>query len=123
MGIDVDSILKKHTGVIPENIEGKFSKDRGLSGGIVLDLMSRDVESEEPWDFSSWENRNKIREYIRTSKPIFIIGSPVQAVMRNTSMKEFEEMGVKRDTVSRCEEHQKFGNVQPADDRGETLRA
>ena len=75
-----------------------------------MDLASKNDEEGSPWDFSVTENRNKIREYVKVNKPLFIIGSPAQTVLQSISADRIEEM--REDTAEeikkRCADHQKF---------------
>ena len=48
-----------------------------LIPGLALDLTVADPKDDRPWDFSRHAKREKARRFIRESKPILLIGSPM----------------------------------------------
>ena len=83
---EVSLILKNLTSEspaeAPKDMEGNMAKNWGIRRGIIMDLRKG------KWDFSSRENRNKARQWIKENKPSMIVGPEVQVALDTTKGEE-----------------------------------
>ena len=90
-------------------IEGGLSHRWRLRKGVALDLGTRD-ENNELWNFDNEDKRAVIREYVKTHKPLLVIGSHVQAVVERwgqEAAKKLDTDDAKR-LREKNKEHQEF---------------
>ena len=76
---------------------------------MVLDLGTRD-EDGEAWNFDDEDKRNAIREFVKTKKPLLIVGSHLQAVVEKLMGEKGEHMNehTVEEVKRRNKEHQEF---------------
>ena len=93
----------------PMQIEGGLSHRWRLRKGVVLDLGTRD-ENNEPWNFDDEDKREVIREYVKTHKPLLVIGSHVQAVVERLVQEAAKNLDTDdaRRLREKNREHQEF---------------
>ena len=53
------------------------AKFPGLVVGVAMDLTVKNPDDNRPWDFSLRLQRDKVRNFVRQTKPILLIGSPM----------------------------------------------
>ena len=62
---------------ITQELKSRRRRFENLAPGLALDLIIRDPDDGQHWDFSLKSKRDKARRLLQESKPVLLIGSPM----------------------------------------------